>query len=276
VAAGDPLRHPPQTAWAHFTTSKPALAAAIELESHVLARRTTEIFGDLSRAMTETVRSTGRTRTVVREMNHRTMNSFQLLNTVLALEGRSLADPSAKAFVQQAMKRVQAIAMVHRRLLKETEHDVTALDLGAYLRGLTDDTAKAFTANGHVTLNVTAVRGCRIRPDKAMTLGMIVVELILNALKHAFGEGQQGTLLVALEATGGRCHITVADNGRGLPEGQGPGHGVGTHIVRSLIDELDGTLSIASSASGCRITVECECGDEGQTASLPLFPEGTA
>lgn len=194
---------------------------------------------------------------VAREMSHRIMNSFQLLQGLLSKQARSVADADARLVVEQALARVQAMAVLHRQLFEATRRDLTTLDGGAYIEGLAGGLAATFIDRDRRTLTVEVEPGMPLQPGQASSLGLIVTELSLNALKHAFTDAAPGRLAIRFGRNGALYRLSVADNGRGLPTGQAPSgsSGMGMRLVQGLVRQLDGTLDIDRTPPGTRFVV---------------------
>lgn len=194
---------------------------------------------------------------VAREMSHRIMNSFQMLSSLFAMQTRAVQDPAARAIVDGAMARVEAMAVVQRRLFQATREDVGTLDPGEYLRGLAEELVASFMREG-CRLVVAIPPGLRMSTTRASSLGMIVTELVINACKHAFKGGRAGTLTVRLDPLpSGGYRLQVADDGAGLPHGLDlrRSGGLGMRLVQSLARQLEGTLEIDGNSPGVRFVV---------------------
>lgn len=194
---------------------------------------------------------------VAREMSHRIMNSFQLLQGLLAKQARSIADRDARQIVDQALARVQAMAVLHRQLFEATRRDLSRPDAGDYLGKLAQGLAATFVDPDRCTLLVETEPDLPLDPGQASSLGLIVTELALNALKHAFHDAAGGRLEIRFGRVGALHRLSVADNGRGLPEGPtlASSTGMGMRLVRGLVHQLDGSLEIDRTPPGTRFLV---------------------
>lgn len=203
-----------------------------------------------------------RSELVAHEMSHRIMNSFQLLHGLVSMQTATVTDPAARKAVEQAFSRIQAMALVQRRLFEATRNDLATLDAADYLQRLGESLTGAFIDSGRCTLVIDAAHGIPMPAAQASSMGLIVTELVLNALKHAFGAQQQGTVTVRFEACGDDRRLTVTDDGGGLPDGagmvkpagsgQGMGQGMGMTLVHGLVRQLGGTLEIDRPDQGGR------------------------
>jgi len=185
----------------------------------------------------------------IREIHHRVKNNLQTVAALLRLQARRMTEPAARAALEESVRRVASIAVVHETLAGSRE-DVVEVDdvLDQVLPMLGDVTAVGrparFTRSGAFGELPAAV---------ATPLVMAVTELLQNAAMHAFPDGEPGTILLGAERDGDDLVIRVRDDGRGLPEGFDPAAstGLGLQIVRTLVtSELHGTLQMGPPAGG--------------------------
>lgn len=199
-----------------------------------------------------------RSELVAHEMSHRIMNSFQLLHGLVSMQTATVTDPAARKAVEQAFSRIQAMALVQRRLFEATRNDLATLDAADYLQRLGESLTGAFIDTGRCTLAIDAPHGIAMPAAQASSMGLIVTELVLNALKHAFGAQQRGTVTVRFEARGNDRRLTVTDDGVGLPDDAGTakpagsGRGMGMTLVHGLVRQLGGKLEIDRPDQGGR------------------------
>ncbi len=200
---------------------------------------------------------------LLREVNHRVANSLQLITSLIEMQARRVADPAARLMLRQAAERVEAVTLVHRRLY--TGDNVEFVEMDDYLTGLVDELERATqTADGPLPETVTAQRRIalqadpvRVETDKAVPLGLIVNELVTNALKYAYPEERPGQVRVSLTCAGAALQLTVEDDGIGYPEdGAVPkGSGLGSLIVSSMAQTLHATLALDRGHRGTRFVV---------------------
>lgn len=196
-----------------------------------------------------------RAEAMLREVNHRVGNSLQLVSSFMSLQQRHLADEGARAALREAQARIEAVAHVHRRLY--TSGDMERVELDAYLEGLVEELAKSVGPDGSspaITLNAQPIW---VSTDQAVSLGVVVTELITNAVKYAYAPGQGGEIRVLLkaDAEARRAILTVEDDGPGLGEGTPKGTGLGGKIITAM-------------ASGLRSVVEFDPAHKGVRARL--------
>lgn len=165
---------------------------------------------------------------LAREIHHRVTNSLQLVHGALSLQLRTLHDVTARASIEDAAARVLAIAAVHRRLYRGGSP--VAADAGPYLKGLLDDLRLLLPSSGERQL-VLEIEPVTLSADDLAHLGLIVVELVTNALKHG-----RGNVTVGVTREADALAISVSDQGLGFPPGFDPAAsaGLGFKIVMSM------------------------------------------
>jgi PAS domain S-box-containing protein len=172
---------------------------------------------------------------LLREVYHRVKNNLQIISSLLSLQASACAAPEASAALTSARRRVHAMALIHERLYASA--DMGAVDFAAFVR-------QAFataSATDDVTLEVRVSAGLGV--DAAIPCGMIVNELLQNALKHAFTPGRSGRIRVSLGVLGtDRLRLDVADDGCGMADGASVG--LGLRLVEILAGQIHGTLDV--------------------------------
>src|SRR5438552_17659568 len=149
---------------------------------------------------------------LLREVNHRVGNSLQIIASLLHLQANSAAQDDVKAALTNAMGRVAAVAQVHRRLY--TSHDLKSVMLNQYLDALLEDLRRSAEGNRMSRLTLKA-EPVEIDPDRAVAIGIIVNELVMNAVKYAYPDGA-GPIHVELGAQGEDLSLSISDDGVGL------------------------------------------------------------
>ena len=189
---------------------------------------------------------------LLREVNHRVGNSLQIIASLLHLQANSAVQEDVKAALTNAMGRVAAVAQVHRRLY--TSHDLKSVLLNQYLEALLEDLRRSAEGNkmSRLTLKSETVE---IDPDRAVAIGIIVNELVMNAVKYAYPDGA-GPIHVELKATGDDVEISVADDGVGLNVKVDPhSTGMGQRIVSAMATKLEAAVERDPVHSGTRIVL---------------------
>ncbi len=191
---------------------------------------------------------------MLREVNHRVMNSLQLLSSVLALQRRRISDPEARNQFEQARRRIQSLALVHRRLHRRDTTD--AVEFGRFLEELCADVARTLGSEERPMSVEVVADPIELSIDKVIPLALIVYELLTNAFKYARPQtGVRSLRVAAVRNPGDRLILSVSDNGPGLPPDFEQRAGLGIKLVQTLLLQLHGTMETASSPDGTTMTV---------------------
>jgi two-component sensor histidine kinase len=189
---------------------------------------------------------------LLREVNHRVGNSLQIIASLLHLQANSATQEGVKAALTNAMGRVAAVAQVHRRLY--TSHDLKSVLLNQYLESLLEDLRRSAEGNKMSRLTLKA-EPVEIDPDRAVAIGIIVNELIMNAVKYAYPDGA-GPIHVELKAEGDDLLLTISDDGVGLNVKVDPrSTGMGQRIVSAMAAKLEASVERDPAHSGTRVVV---------------------
>ena len=148
--------------------------------------------------------------------------------------------------------RIGAIAQIHRRLY--TSDDITVIDMDTYLEGLVEELATAMIADGTPRTIRLEADCVLMATDRAVSLGVIVTELVTNACKYAYPADAPGEIRVALKRAGAALSLTVEDDGRGMAADSTPkGTGLGTRIIRAMAASLQANQSSDPTHRGTRV-----------------------
>jgi two-component sensor histidine kinase/CheY-like chemotaxis protein len=189
---------------------------------------------------------------LLREVNHRVGNSLQIIASLLHLQASSTAQEDVKAALTNAMGRVAAVAQVHRRLY--TSHDLKSVLLNLYLDALLEDLRRSAAGNRMSRLTLKA-EPVEIDPDRAVAIGIIVNELVMNAVKYAYPDGS-GPIHVELAAQGDDLVLAIADDGVGLNVKTDPrSTGMGQRIVTAMASKLEASVERDPAHMGTRIVL---------------------
>jgi two-component system, sensor histidine kinase PdtaS len=185
----------------------------------------------------------------IREIHHRVKNNLQTVAALLRLQSRRLIDPAARTALDQAERRVAAIALVHETLSAGYDETVDFDQVAA--RGLS--TLVEVARPGGAVRTRHEGRFGRLRAEDATALSLVLTELVQNAVEHGLA-GRDGVVTVAAERTGGdgedRLVVRVSDDGAGLSGQQADPGGLGSQIVRALVSELRGQIDWSARAGG--------------------------
>jgi PAS domain S-box-containing protein len=193
---------------------------------------------------------------LLQEIHHRVKNNLQVIGSLMNLQTRQLSDVTARTALQDCRARVEAIALIHEKLYQAG--DYSRIPFADYARSLASSIFQASGAlsAGNVALNLN-IGSVALELDQAIPCGLILNELMTNALKHAFPDGRSGSVLVELRTVSDRelC-LSVQDDGVGLPSDFAidQARTLGMHLVSSLVKQLDGRLEIGRNR-GARFSV---------------------
>ena len=190
------------------------------------------------------------------EADHRFANHLALLSGFVRLKAADLARQPVRPSLEDVLLlleslrgQIEAMARLHRSLAFDTRD--TRADLGEHLHEIC--APMSLLLAGRIGLVEDISPGCRVRPDRLMPLTQIIVEVITNAVKHAYPEGKGGQILVrGRKNRAGAIVIEVADDGPGLPEGFDPRNdsGLGFHLIRALARRLDALVEFETRPVG--------------------------
>jgi chemotaxis protein methyltransferase CheR len=190
------------------------------------------------------------------EMSHRVANSLQIIASILLLKARAVQSPETRIHLQDAHRRVMSVASVQEHLQGTGKGEQIAV--GSYLSKLCETLSGSIIADDRsISINVVASEGTT-NSKEAVSLGLIVTELVINALKHAFpDEVHPGRVVVGYEVEGANWKLSISDDGIGLPE-RAPATkkvGLGTTLVKALAQQLEARVETVTSARGTTVSV---------------------
>jgi len=207
------------------------------------------------RTVDEQIRTSLREKEVLlKEIHHRVKNNLQVITSLLRLQSEFISDRQAVGLFEEMHARVRSIATIHEMLY--AAHDLGKVDFGAYSQRLTRDLLLLYNVNpSKVGLRVE-MQDAYLNISQAVPLGLIVNELLTNALKYGFPDERTGLIHMSLESSDSRGVLSVSDNGIGLPAEVNPKQTttMGLQLVTLLTDQLDGTL-VVNRHQGTRFTI---------------------
>ncbi|HEX4695338.1 sensor histidine kinase [Sphingomonas sp.] len=199
--------------------------------------------------------SNARLEALLREVNHRVANSLQLVTAMVRLQAKSLADAGARQALADTERRIDAIAQVHRSLY--ATDDAEGVDMKDYLQALVDELGGAWASEKPKRVLKLEAEPIRLPVDRAVSLGVIVNELVSNAFKYAYGPTSPGEVRVLLTRDGGDSFLlAVEDDGVGLgPTPRTQGSGLGSRLIGAMAKSLRGAVEYDSKQGGLRATL---------------------
>jgi PAS domain S-box-containing protein len=188
-----------------------------------------------------------RTELLSREVSHRTKNALAILGALIEARRRRAEDPAVADALGEVSGEIRAIGRL-QGLLEGVGREDGRIDLAELMVALAEELDSR--SGVHVIVGRTCVAG--VSSNAAQALALSVIELVLNAQKHAFPDGREGMVVIEAEANAAGLVVTVSDNGTGLPDGFDPetGTGLGMLVVLDQVARLDGRLACGRSAAG--------------------------
>lgn len=189
----------------------------------------------------------------LRELQHRAKNSLQLVLSLLKLQAGRIRDPDARMAYEHTLLRIEALAILYRQLHESGSG--THVDLERYVGALCE-TVREGAPGRAATIPITVTADAmEIALYEAMPLGLIVAELVTNALHHAFPDGEAWVNVILTRQRADRGRLVVEDNGRALPAGFDTTAEDGLMLAEALASQLGDTLSTDSDAFGTTASV---------------------
>jgi chemotaxis protein methyltransferase CheR len=187
--------------------------------------------------------------TLLQEMQHRVANSLQIIASILLLKASTVQSDEIKVHLHDAHRRVMSVAAVQQQLQAAKHGD--SIEVGPYLTRLCESLAASMVGDSRsITLKVQAESGMALS-NEAVSIGLIVTELVINSLKHAFvGSRTSGTIIIRYDVAAPNWRLSVSDNGIGKATGKSGSTtpGLGTSIVEALAKQLDGHVAITGTS----------------------------
>lgn len=191
---------------------------------------------------------------LLHEVDHRVKNNLTMIGSLLRLQARTIADPDVSAKLEAMLERIDALATVHRRLYQSD--DIERFDIGAFCENLVADVVGS-SGRGDIVTDITVER-IEIPAAMASALGLVLNEILTNAIKHAFADGRGGKLSVRAIRDGNTAMLTIADDGPGFEGGKPPSGGLGATLISRLARQAGAQVTWTSSATGTLVDVQFE------------------
>jgi PAS domain S-box-containing protein len=194
---------------------------------------------------------------LMKELQHRVKNNLNVILSLLSLESARLTDDNSKRVFKAAQSRIHSMSAIYEQLYRST--DLGSVELREYIRNLAESIFASYALNTEAITLHTDLAKTKLDLRRAVPLGLIVNELITNALKYAYPSGDKGEIRVGLENDGTRVVLTVSDAGVGFPKEFAieKTDTLGLKLVEMLADQIDGTVSIDCSAgTSVRVSIE--------------------
>ncbi len=177
---------------------------------------------------------------LLKEIHHRVKNNLELVKSLLSLQSAQIDDPQVRAAIQASQNRVQSMGIIHQKLYQGK--NLAAIEMKDYFLNLGEGILDTFDADDRIKIDCV-MEELELDVDTAVPIGLIVNELLTNALKYAFPKGEVGKIEIQLTENKEIIQLRVKDNGIGKAIGFSPkGTGFGTQLIALLTMQLDGTM----------------------------------
>jgi predicted ATPase/two-component sensor histidine kinase len=197
---------------------------------------------------------------LLKEVHHRVKNNLQLITSLLNLQAARAADPAVSELFEDSRNRVRSMALVHENLYRAG--NLARISMALHVHSLCTQLFRSYAMHQQRITLSKHIDDIQLDLDRAISCGLLVNELVSNALKHAFPEDARGTIRVALiHANDRHLELSVEDDGIGLPAGGVSTHSLGLQLVDDLTHQLRGTLFI-SSVNGARFMIRFPLNDD--------------
>jgi len=191
---------------------------------------------------------------LLKEVSHRVGNSLALVGALVRLQASVLSDPAATEALKEAQTRINAIARLHKQLY--TSDDVRVVAIGPFVASLVADLETAMRAEGSPHNVRVTTDDLAIATDKAVSVGVVVTELLTNAYKYAYPNDATGEIRVIIQREGDQARIVVEDDGVGWSgTGKPTGTGLGSQIVGAMATNLRADLTYDKLPCGTRVVL---------------------
>ena len=204
----------------------------------LLEREVSRRTRDLEAALTAREEALAAKTMLVHEVDHRVKNNLQMITAMLAMQARTERETPAGEALASVLHRIESIGTVHRRLYQAT--DVRRFDLSEFVRDIFLETASA-SGRDDIELSFD-MEAISVSSQQASPLALMLNELLVNALTHAFPPGRPGRLQVVMHERDGRLIVSVADDGVGMPLDRS-GSGFGSKLVEAIVRQLRGEVA---------------------------------
>ena len=185
------------------------------------------------------------------ELGHRVKNNLMFVSSLMRLQARRLENVEARAAIKEAENRVEAMAMVHRRLYEQDR--IKSIEMSDYLTQLGDYLLKSYAAiDSTPVIKLNFAQLC-LESDTAIQIGLIVNELMTNSFKHAFENQHNPTIMIDMVKKQDHIQLIYSDNGVGVPFDFNleDNSSLGLRLIHDLTEQLNGTVEISNQDGAC-------------------------
>lgn len=232
-------------------------ASQLDVTKHVAANREVEeqrlaVEKEVERRTAELEAALEAKTLLLHEVDHRVKNNLTMIGSLLRLQARTIGDPIISSKLEAMMERIDALATVHRTLYQSG--DVTKFDIGEFATRLAED---VLGSSGRADISLHCdVEPILVSAGKASSLGLVLNEILTNAIKHGLGDGRAGTISIKGGCDGDTATISVEDNGVGMPSA--PPTGLGRTLINRLAKQTEAVVVWSPLPAGTRVTLSLQ------------------
>jgi PAS domain S-box-containing protein len=191
---------------------------------------------------------------LLKEVHHRVKNNMQVISSLLNLQSAAVKSAATMALLRESQNRVKSMALVHEILYQS--QDLARVDFSEYVKQLVASLQKSFGGRSAEIIIRVKVGTIALEIDDAIPCGLIINELVTNALKHAFPKKRSGAIVVEVKKQRGtRVRLSIRDNGVGLKKRPAESASLGLTLVHALTEQLKGTI-VFGKTQGTSVTIE--------------------
>jgi PAS domain S-box-containing protein len=209
-----------------------------------------EDISERKRAQAELIESLHEKEVMLREIHHRVKNNLAIVASLFQLQSVRATDAETVRILREAQDRVRSMALVHEHLYNSDS--LAAIRFHEYARSLAEEVFQTYHLPDRTITLRTEIEPAALSVEQAIPCGLLLNELLTNCLKHAFAGGTSGEVLLKLRHEDGVCSLSVADNGRGMPDDRDAGgvSSLGMQLIRSLTRQLGGRIEFVPREPG--------------------------
>ena len=192
---------------------------------------------------------------LIQEIHHRVKNNLQIIISLLSVQMHQVDDSEVRKMLEDSYRRIRAMSLIHELLYNNLAS--ASVDLTSYLRQLSLSLMESYSTNGSIQFEYVA-EPISVDLDKMLPLGLLLNELISNALKYAFSPGQKGTLSVCLKKLGSdHVEMIIGDNGKGIENRDQLGNStsLGWKLIPMFVAQINATLEFLDCVPGTNIRI---------------------
>jgi PAS domain S-box-containing protein len=181
---------------------------------------------------------------LLKEIHHRVKNNLQVISSLLSLQSRYEKDNNSENIFRESIDRIKTMANIHALLYQS--RDYARIDFSRFITDLANQLYVSYDPNRESAALVTHIKDVSLDIDTAIPCGLVLNELVSNAMKYAFPNGKRGEITISMSSEEGRVTLMVSDNGIGFPEELDfrNTESLGMQLVTELVEQLDGTIEL--------------------------------